>query len=441
MIGSAPAGQPYEVVISGLNPHTRYYYRMQYQKPGDVWVARNEHSFWTQRATGETFSFTITSDSHVNILLGNAAVWQQTMTNVANDQPDFHLDLGDTFAMDNVTTAAGAEQAYLYQRQFFDLAGHSAPIFLVIGNHEEEEAWHLDDTGNSATSQPVLGANARKKYYPNPVPDGFYSGDTDPYSYLDGDHLREDYYAWTWGDALFVVIDPYWFTTIKPFTGNTGGGESSDTGSGDRWDWTLGLQQFNWLKQTLQNSTAKYKFIFAHHMVGGSDDYVRGGAVPAHLVEWGGYNENGTTWGFNTRRSGWGDDPIHQIMVENGVSAFFHGHDHQYAYEVRDGIVYQSLPAAGFSGNGFNIYRESDPYTIEVLPSPGHLRVTVSSSQTTVDYIATSSGAVNYSYTLNSPTALTLRALTARVESPAWLPISLALLAAAIVIAVKKRRD
>jgi len=27
------------------------------------------------------------------------------------------------------------------------------------------------------------------------------------------------------------------------------------------------------------------------------------------------------------------------LMIDNGVSAFFHGHDHQFAYEVRDGIV------------------------------------------------------------------------------------------------------
>ena len=31
-------------------------------------------------------------------------------------------------------------------------------------------------------------------------------------------------------------------------------------------------------------------------------------------------------------------------MMENGVSAYFHGHDHQYVYEVRDGIVYLSMP-------------------------------------------------------------------------------------------------
>jgi hypothetical protein len=395
------SGTPTDLEIQGLTPNTRYYYRMVSTKDGVNWADGDEHSFQTQRSSGSTFTFTITSDSHVNIVLGIAAFWQQTMTNVANDHPDFEIDCGDTFAMDSVTTAAGAEQAYLYQRQFFDIVGNSAPIFLVIGNHEQQEAWHLKDTPTPATSPPVLGVDAEKKYYLNPVPDAFYSGNNDTYSYIDGDHLREDYYAWTWGDALFVVIDPYWYTTTKPYIGNIGGGEPGP-GSGNRWDWTLGLQQFNWLKQTLEKSHAEYKFIFAHHMTGGASDYGgRGGAIPANLVEWGGYNVDNITWGWDTNRpvSQWGSEPVHQIMVDNHVTAFFHGHDHEYAYEKRDGIVYQSLPAAGFSGYGFNCYHVGT-YTLKVLPSGGHLRVTVSPSQVTVDYVNSTNGKVAYAYTM-----------------------------------------
>ena len=398
---TAAGGQAHKTTITGLSANTKYYYRMQYRTPGGSWVARAERSFWTQRAPSAGFTFTITSDSHVNIMLGNAGTWTQTMNNVAADHPDFLIDLGDTFAMDNVTTLSGAESAYLYQRQFFDLVGHSASIFVMPGNHEQEEGWHLDGT---ALSKPVLSTNARKKYYPNPVPDGFYTGNTDTYSFLDGDQLHEDYYAWTWGDALFVVIDPYWYTTVNPYIDTTGGGESYG-GSGDRWDWTLGQQQFNWLKQTLENSHATYKFVLSHHMVGGSQDYVRGGAAPAHLFEWGGYNQAGTTFEWATRRPGWGDDPIHQIFIDNGVDAFFHGHDHQYAYEMRDEIVYQALPAASFA-QGFGIYQTGVGYCIQALSGPGHLRVTVTPSLATVDYVATTTGAVTYSYTIEGQTGV-----------------------------------
>jgi hypothetical protein len=397
---TATGGEPHEVVIAGLDPNTQYYYRMRYHLPGETdWVERSEHSFWTQRAKGSTFIFTIIADSHA---MYNAQ-YQQAIQNVANDHPDFHFDLGDTFMTDGDTNQDQVNQEYLAQRNplYMDGIGHSAPIFLASGNHENEEGWNLDDTPYSIA---VGSVKARKLYYPTPIEDGFYSGNTDPLTALDpatyGDQYREDYFAWEWGDALFVVFDPYQYTMSNPY-GSTAGEGSDDPATGDRWNWTMGLQQFNWFKQTIENSDAKYKFIFAHHMLGGTQNYVRGGAVPAHMFEWGGYNADGTTWGFGTKRPGWGDDPIRQLMIDNHVSAFFHGHDHQYAYEVRDGIVYQSLPRPS-TGLDFNYYSESDPYTERVLSSPGHLRVTVTPTQATVEYVdsGSSAGTVKHSYTI-----------------------------------------
>jgi hypothetical protein len=324
------------------------------------------------------------------------------LTNVSKDNADFLIDCGDTFNMDTITSQSSARNSYIFQRSAttLGLVSPSVPIFLAAGNHEQKEAWHLDDKGNPVNSQPVWGTNAEKDTSLT-CSDGFYSGNNETYYALDGDHLRGDYYAWTWGDALFMVIDPYWYTTQKPFIGNTGGGEP-ESSDGDRWHWTLGDAQYNWLRQTLQNSTARYKFLFMHHMTGGTQDYIRGGAYAAPYCEWGGYNEDGTTYAFNSRRAGW-NAPIHQVLVQNHVSAVFHGHDHQYAYEQRDNIVYQSLPAAGFPGNGFNIYSQNNPLTKKVLPSPGHLRITVTPGGATVDYVSAgsfSNGRVSHSYTI-----------------------------------------
>ena len=98
---SQAANEPIVIVIDGLSANTKYYYRLRYSTSGSgTFLARPEHTFTTQRPAGSTFTFDVTSDSHVNILLGSAATWQQTLTNVANDSPDFLLDLGDTFAMD-----------------------------------------------------------------------------------------------------------------------------------------------------------------------------------------------------------------------------------------------------------------------------------------------------------------------------------------------------
>ncbi len=404
--GLATAGEPYNVVLSGLSPETQYYYRMQYMKPGDVWVARSEHSFHTQRAKGDTFSFTIIANSHMNGGGGNASLYQQTLTNVAVENPDFHVDLGDTFWTDGVTNSTVANQRFLAQRQWMSSVSSSTAIFVAPGNHENEEGWNFDD----ANSLALLSLNPRKRYYPNPIPDSFYSGNPDTsLTAIEGDHLREDYFAWTWGDALFVFIDPFEFTMTKPYSG-TAGGEVDDEGPGslDNWDWTLGLEQYQWFKETLENSNAAFKFVFAHHMVGGLATYyyVRGGAEAANLYEWGGYNSNGTTWGFDTERPGWGSLPIHQLMVANGVSAFFYGHDHEYAYQERDGVAYQLVPSPSMTGYGFGLYSENDPHTIRVLPNSGHLRVTVSPDGATIDYVRSDTnpgginGQITYSYTI-----------------------------------------
>ena len=128
----------------------------------------------------------------------------------------------------------------------------------------------MDDTPFSIG---VGSIQARKAYFPDPDrTDGFYSGNTDPLAAIDeatyGDEYREDYYAWEWGDALFVVIDEYQYTMNLPYTPAAGEG-TDDSVTGNQWSWTLGQQQYNWLKQTLENSDAKYKFVFSHHMLGG----------------------------------------------------------------------------------------------------------------------------------------------------------------------------
>jgi hypothetical protein len=76
------------------------------------------------------------------------------------------------------------------------------------------------------------------------------------------------------------------------------------------------------------------------------------------------------------------------------------------------------MPSAGFSGNGFSHYTQGG-YTIKVLPSGGHLRVIVSPTQATVDYIysTNSNGTVAYSYTIlpNDPMPVELTTFTASV--------------------------
>jgi hypothetical protein len=188
--------------------------------------------------------------------------------------------------------------------------------------------------------------------------------------------MLEDYYAWTWGDALFVVLDPFWFTQKQR------NGE-------DNWKRTLGDAQYQWLQRTLETSRAKFKFIFIHHLVGGADAQNRGGAEATPFYEWGGKNADGSA-GFKANRPGW-PAPIHQLLVQNKVSAVFHGHDHFYAKQDLDGIVYQLVPQPGYPGNG-RAPRSAAEYGYvngTILGSSGHLRVSVSAQQAKVDYVRT----------------------------------------------------
>jgi uncharacterized repeat protein (TIGR02543 family) len=413
--GTATGGQAYETVITGLQPDTKYYYRMQYRTTSPVgdWISRPEYSFHTQRTSGSTFIFDVASDSHAQY---NTA-YQNTAQNIINDHPDLFFDLGDTYMVDNKRNQTDVNNGYLAQRSSLYIGGigHSIPVYLASGNHENEEGWNIDDTPFSIAVGSII---ARKLYYPTPTTDGFYSGNDDPLDAIDqstyGDQLREDYYAFTWGDALFVVIDPFQYTMNLPYAPGAAGEGTDDIQDGDQWSWSLGKQQFNWFKQTLENSTAKYKFVFCHNMTGGIPNltisgvgpgYVRGGAGAAPYFEWGGKNADGTD-GFSTHRnpSDFGTTPIHQLMVENGVSAYFHGHDHQYVYEKRDRIVYQEVPSPSMAGSGFGgIYSEGDHgdfQTIKMLPSSGHLRITIAPEIATVDYVNSGTAAINYSYTI-----------------------------------------
>ncbi|NLX37047.1 MAG: hypothetical protein GXY68_10200 [Chloroflexi bacterium] len=395
------AGEPVKLVLDGLDADTAYYYRLAFQPDGSsAWLSSAEFSFHTQRGPGQTFTFTITSDSHLGqTFSGNTPErYEQTTMNVAADEPDLHLDLGDAFIID-ATNQAGVDAIYEAQRPYFGNYGHSAPVFLVIGNHENEEGWNLDD----APFSKALGSiKARKAYFANPVPDGFYTGNEDLLPEVGGDQFREDYYAWEWGDALFVVLDPFQYTMVKPYGTIMGSGEDDDEAvSGDQWNWTLGQEQFEWFKQTLEQSDAPFKFVFAHHMVGGllevsgaagTPSYVRGGAEAAPYFEWGGRNAL-AEWIFDSKRPGWGDDAVHQLMVANGVSAFFHGHDHQFVHEEIDGIAYQLVPGAGMNDLGFDLYADS-PYAVDGgnLPSGGHVRVTVAPDGAQVEYVRSEAG-------------------------------------------------
>jgi hypothetical protein len=397
-----------EVLVDGLGASSLYYYRLRYRASGTTgtFLAGSEYSFHTRRSKGTSFTFAVQSDSHLGYSgFNDPALYQLTVQNIAAGKPDFVFDLGDAVSLDDASESESTVRTkYLAQRTYFEVPGSSAAIFLVPGNHENEEGWNLDDFADAASSLPVLGANGRKRIFVNPVPDDFYTGNTETVSQLDGDHLRGDYYAFEWGNALFVAIDPYWYTMKKPFAGSLGG-EKDDETVGNRWDWTLGQKQYLWLKQTLEGSRAPLKFVFAHQLAGGSSDYGRGGALAAKYCEFGGMNTDGTTSGFASKRPGW-DSPVHRLFADQHVTAFFHGHDHVYAKETLDGVIYQEVPMAANSAYDTGFSSNADDYAgTTLVANSGHLRVSVSSTGAKVEYVRSylppgNNGSIAETYTM-----------------------------------------
>lgn len=396
----ATAGSPFNSTITELAPDTQYYYRTCIEPSGTAGpICGPEHSFHTARLPGTTFTFGVQADSHPerDKTMFNAGLYSQTLQNVARDDPDFYISLGDDFSIDplidrNQLSQQAVDAVYLGQREYLDTVGSSSPVFLVNGNHEDAARYLLDRTSDNAA---VYAGTARMEYFPQPVPDGFYSGNTEPVPNVG---LPGDYYAWTWGDALFVVIDPYWHSAVAV---DSVAGKNAHQ-KRDLWDVTLGETQYQWFKKTLEGSNARYKFVFTHHVLGTG----RGGIEEAGLYEWGGRNLKGTGE-FGTRRPGW-ELPIHELMVKNGVTVFFQGHDHLYAHQELDGVIYQEVPLP--ADPTYSMYN-ADAYNSGIkLSNTGYLRVTVSPQNTTVDYVKSylpgketaseKNGRVAYSYTV-----------------------------------------
>lgn len=358
---------PLEADFNNLAANSKYFYRTRYRATGSTseFAAGPEHNFHTQRATGSTFTFAIEADPHLDDN-SDTSSYKLTLQNILSKNPDFLLDLGDTFFSEKqpgVNQTIITNRHILY-RKYFGIPCPSVPLYLAMGNHEGESGWLLNGTAGSV---PVMTSNTRKLYYPNPLPNSFFSGNTKSENFVG---LRQDYYAWEWGNALFIVLDPYWYTITNA-----------------DWGWTLGPDQYNWFKSVITSSKAKYKFVFCHQLIGGNGKDARGGSEYAHLFEMGGSNLDGT-WGFDINRPGWGK-PIHTLMKENKATIFFHGHDHFYGKQEKDGIIYQEVPQPS-NKSITNISAAQYGYVNGLfLPGRGFLLVTVSETGVKVEYVGT----------------------------------------------------
>ncbi len=416
---------------AGLEPDGTVFYTWVYADPANR--AALEHDapgnrsplvkrgtpvlFNTVKTPGHSFSFVIQADSHLDQGV-EPKVYEQTLTNmlppIAPTRPDFMIDLGDTFMTDKRgRDFKAALPQYDAQRYYFSRVAHSVPLFMVLGNHDGEKGTSgtgADDIGpwsyaqrTSRFPQPVTGAGS---LHAGVVEGTFYTGSTEM-----KDGVGSNYYAFEWGDAIFIVLDPYWSTTERIHGGGGGnrgaGGGGAQGGQGGQrpsdeplrptdgsWTSTLGRTQYDWLTQTLEGTKAKYRFVFIHHLVGGlGGAESRGGVESSPYFEWGGKNADGSP-GFAQHRAGWAM-PIHDLLVKHDVLAVFHGHDHLYVNSQRDGVVYQCVPQPGNPRGNTRTAKQYGYTSGTVHGSPGHVRVRVEADKATVEFVRTAlAGAV-----------------------------------------------
>ena len=351
--------------IDGLSAGTAYDYQISALLPaGEVPLFQGAAT--TQRPAGASFTFALVTDTHIGSdplysNQGDPRTLEAASAAIATAAPDFVVNLGDMLDFHeygfNAPPPDGSitREAYLNYRQTFGATVASAAHFPTIGGWDGENGCNTLDEINRSRDQRLL-------YMPGPTPQ----------TYPEGGSANQDYYAFTWGDALFVVLNVFTYTPTCHLLGG-------DPGLPD--DWTLGDAQLAWLQTTLAGSSARWKFLLIHHPVGGNagDDadsaYGRGGGRAAQVGQ---------------------QAVVHALMRQYGVQIFFYGHDHVFTDMTVDDIHY-SLP--GSAGAIWFFTPDETGYTQD-WEVPGWGRVTVGPDNVHVQFLDLS-GQILYEYSLD----------------------------------------
>lgn len=349
---------PYELLdwtVRELAPATRYEYRVLLKlSPEDSLREVAAGSFRTQRLGPASYTAVLMTDPHTGSFPPGSEpvrVLDQVVQNAVAAKPEFVLDLGDNVAWAGSREfpqkdAAGATAAYAQYRRQIGPLSRQAPFFSVIGN------W-VGECGKFPDKNIQIAARVRQALLPNP----------NHLTYPQGGSEREDYYAFSWGDALYVILNVQ--TYSKPSQPDHLPNLMSDVNRIE--DWTLGDKQMAWFETTLRKATERFRFVCIHHPVGGNagdllnTNYGRGG---------------GRAWNTGEQTQ------IHHLMKQHKVQVFFYGHDHVFVDDVVDGIHY-TLP--GSCGAPWKFTKAETGYE-RYWPDSGHAQLDVTPGKATVTF-------------------------------------------------------
>jgi hypothetical protein len=342
--------------VDGLSPATRYEYQVLVKSAStEEFVQSANGAFLTQRVEPSTYTAVLVTDPHTGTFEEGSSPLQtldRVISNASKEKAEFALALGDNVAWSGSrefpqTESKGAVSAYAMYRRHIGPLTRNCPHFGIIGN------W-AGESGKFPEESIRMVSDVRKAFLPNP----------NHTTYPQGGSEREDYYAFSWGGVLYVMLNIQ--TYSKPSKPDEMDSLSADIS--DINDWTIGERQMEWLEKTLENATERFRFVCMHHPAGGNAGnpydtlYGRGGS---------------RAWNTGEQLK------IHGLMKKHKVQIFFYGHDHVFVDDVVDGIHY-TLP--GSCGAPWKFTKKETGYE-RFWPDSGHARLEVAPEKAVVTFI------------------------------------------------------
>jgi hypothetical protein len=200
----------HEVTLTGLEPNTIYYYKAGSNSDG----FSEERSFKTgpvQDTNCGRFSFGYLGDNRPDPTFGGGENWPQILGQAAKANPDFMINGGD------LVIDGDKIDEWIKFLGWTENVASRIPLMPTIGNHDDGPG-----TGDSANYNQIFAL---------PRSTGVYGSNT------------EDYYYFTYGNAIFVSLSTQTFRDGDiPFE-----------------------RQAKWLDEVLTNNPRKWKFVYYHH--------------------------------------------------------------------------------------------------------------------------------------------------------------------------------
>jgi hypothetical protein len=342
--------------LNDLVAATRYEYRVLLKQGSEESFRQAATgSFTTQRQGPATYTALLLTDPHTGYFppgSGPVQTLDRVVQNASKTKAEFVLDLGDNVAWAGSreyaqTNPNRATSAYAQYRRQIGPLSVNCPHFALIGNWSGE-------SGKFPEKNIQIAASVRRKLLPGP----------NHQTYPQGGSEGEDYYAFSWGDVLYIMLNIQ--TYSKPSKPEAFPTLMADVNRIE--EWTLGEKQMSWFETTLKNATERFRFVCMHHPAGGNAGdtlntlYGRGGS---------------RAWNTGEQLR------IHNLMKKHKVQIFFYGHDHVFVDDIVEGIHY-TLP--GSCGAPWHFTKEETGYE-RFWPESGHAQLDVTPEKATVTFI------------------------------------------------------